>query len=104
MRTFGGADRTSGLGGNISTGDPRSEKDPDPACPTCHGTGRVEGLVQVWGAKEGCGAHEWGEETKPSSRHQPYDSASEKQASNEGATARSESQGAFCLHCGALGF
>jgi len=52
-------------GGNVTLGnagpsspDPRTEREPDPNCRKCHGTGRDDSLTVVWDAKEGC-EHEW---------------------------------------------
>ena len=41
MRTYGGADREMGNGGNMSSNDKRCQKEPDPNCEKCNGTGKL---------------------------------------------------------------
>jgi len=95
MRTYG----TPGLGGNISNGDPRTEKAPDPNCPKCHGSGKDDSLTVIWDAKDGC-EHEWGEE---STITKSGGTASEKvQIKGMDNFQKFEaSGGSFCCLCGA---
>ena len=93
---------TQGRSMNYEVPD-KPRKDPDPACPDCRGTGRVEGLVQIWGAKEGC-EHEWGEEAREPKMNEPRERPDLPDPpagwSQRDVTAK-PGTGAFCLRCGA---
>lgn len=52
MRTYGGANRTEGVGGNVSPNDPRSQKEPDPNCLKCGGTGVIIGTDKQIGLED----------------------------------------------------
>lgn len=48
---------SDGVSGQVDPNDPRCRRAPDPNCPYCHGTGRIE-METVWDAADGCD-HEW---------------------------------------------
>ncbi len=48
LHADGSEGRKPGGSGNVPPNDPRAQKDPDPNCPKCHGTGVIPGMDVVW--------------------------------------------------------
>lgn len=81
------------------------QRDPDPSCPKCHGTGKDNSLEVVWDAKVGC-EHEWGDRLPPAKAgpgNAPGDfsTSSLTNPQRQNRMARPSSAGAFCRLCGA---
>ena len=83
----------SELGQGVNT------KVPSPNCPKCHGTGKDDSLTVVWDAKDGC-EHEWGDAVggKKVGRN---DAGNEFRPGRSDPDSSIQSQGSFCLKCGA---
>ena len=90
--------RTDVGGGGAQSSINQRETKPDPSCPWCHGTGKIEGMNGVlWGGSAGC-VHEW-EETAPRRARTANDSPnSPLQQGNRGAS-YDASGGKLCAKC-----
>ena len=76
------------------------QREADPDCPKCHGTGKDDSLNVVWG-KEDC-EHRWGEEIENPHRNRRTSVGGHLGADKEGGgrtTAREQTAGSFCSLC-----
>ena len=97
FKAWGGSERTAESTGQYSASDPRAMKDPDPSCPWCHGTGKIEGMDDVlWGGSAEC-VHEW-EETSPRRPRDKDDAGGSISKGNRGAS-YDASGGKLCAKC-----
>lgn len=87
--------------GQIDPADPRCRRDPDPGCPYCHGSGRIE-METIWDEPAEPCAHEWETTTRYwDNRHAAALAAFGSDDLGSGQDARARVASTFCRTCGA---